>query len=81
MKSINIGERQIDQLSQHVKVLHLYFEAMRSTLKDLTEQVNWQWVVKTLITSFSKREDSLSQKVNSDKVNKGEIVSDEWKKG
>ncbi len=42
MKNINICERQINLLSQHVEALHFYFEAMRSTLKDLTEQVNRQ---------------------------------------
>ncbi|MCJ1422384.1 hypothetical protein MMC29_000264 [Sticta canariensis] len=63
------NSRQIDQLGQHVEALHPYFEAMRSTLKDLTEQVNRQWVVKTPITPFPKREDGPSQGVNSGKAN------------
>jgi len=50
---------------------------MRSTLKDLTEQVNQQWVVRTPITPFPKREDGPSQGVNSIKANKGEIASGE----
>jgi len=80
-KNINIGERQIDQLGQHVEALHPYFEAMRSTLKDLTKQVNRQWVVKTPITPFPKREDDSSQRVNSGKANKGEIASGERRRG
>ena len=36
-KDINISERQIDQLGQHVEALHPYFEAIRSILKDLIE--------------------------------------------
>ncbi|CAD6569570.1 MAG: hypothetical protein ASARMPREDX12_002723 [Alectoria sarmentosa] len=75
------NSRQIDQLGQHVESLHPYFEAMRSTLKDLTEQVNRQWVVKTPITPFPKREDGPSRGVNSGKANKGEIASGERKGG
>ena len=42
--------RQINGIHQHLVGLHPFFQAMRATLKALTQHVNPQWEVKTPTT-------------------------------
>ena len=60
--------RQIERLGQHVEALNPLLEAMRSTLKDLTEQVNRQWVVKTPITPIPSRQRGPIKEVEHDEA-------------
>ena len=53
-------------MSQHLAALTSYFEAMRSTLKTLTEQVNRQWEVKTLLSSYFNRSNTSSNAMSLD---------------
>ena len=45
--------------------LHPFFQAIRSTLKDLTEQVNYQWEVRTPSTPRPQRIKGLNETTSS----------------
>ena len=46
--------------------LYPFFQAMRSTLKDLTEQINYQWEVKTPTTPCQKKLGGLNDNMSND---------------
>lgn len=69
---IDICKRQIERLGQHFEALSLLLEAIRSTLKDLTEQVNRQWVVKTPITPVPSKHSVSIEEVEHEEAKKGE---------
>ena len=57
LMSITLEKRQISGIRQHLAGLHPFFQAMRATLKALTQHVNPQWEVKTLTSSVKMQHD------------------------